>query len=282
MNIIKNYKRFLTESIDPSIKSLEDVPEEVITTAKKIANDFFDKVRKPSFELDSDKGLIFKFEITEQDFLMIDENEDLKLDLNATARGKRSNEVTLVFDDKISETFEVSYLVNFNPKSEYDSNFMENDLDDDDDDFVDEYELNKHEFDHSFDEDEIDNNIKKKVRKEIEFIDDDDEDDDDDFGIYEEFNPLKKDDWKKANSSFKKKIGILTKEEAIQKGLNIVSEHRTKNMVYKSWLEKNPEIAEKFLEFIGNNPEVKFPRWNGEKWIDSGEYFDGTGILGGK
>ena len=285
MSIIKNYKRFLTESLDPSIKSLEDVPEEVIQTAKRIANDFFDRVRKPIFELDSNKGLIFRFEITEQDFLMIDEEEDLTLDLNQTARGKRSNDVTLVFDDKISETYQVTYIVNFDAKSEHilDDENLEDD--DDDEDFIDDYELNKNEFNHDFDEDEIDNHIVKKIKKNnIDFEDNlnDDDDDDDDYGLREDFNPFKKKDWEKASSSIKRGIGILSKEEAIQKGLQIVRKHKTKSMVYESWLEKDSNVAEKFLEYVGKNPDVKFPRWNGERWIDSGEYFDGSGILGGK
>lgn len=114
MDILRKYRHFINEAVDSDkeIRTLNDVPSEVIESAKKIAGDMFDRVRKPVFEL-SPEGLIMKFQVTQQDFNYIDENETLKLDMTEGARKKRTYDVTLSYLDRISETFEVTYLVNF-------------------------------------------------------------------------------------------------------------------------------------------------------------------------
>lgn len=114
MNILRKYRHFINEVVDSDkeIKTLNDVPGEVIESAKKIALDMFDRVRKPVFEL-LPEGLIMKFQVTQQDFNYIDDNETLKLDMTDGARKKRTYDVTLSYLDRISEIFEVTYLVNF-------------------------------------------------------------------------------------------------------------------------------------------------------------------------
>ena len=274
MKIIKNYKRFVNESVDPGIKSLIDVPEEVFQISKKISTDFYDKVKKPTFEFDKDKGVILKFGVTEKDFTFVDQNEELELDLNDTARKKRHFNVTLIFEDKISETLEVKYLVKFKENIENDENSYKDEEDEEDEDFIDKFELNRDEFDNGFDEEQIDRNIQKRIKeKDYKFIEDD--------GIYnEEFNPLKKEDWEKTNKYIKRKIGILTREEAIEKGEKIVMNHASKRLTYFKWSERDPKVAEEYLKFIGEHPWVQQLVWDGKKWSEGGIATDATGLFG--
>ena len=276
--IIKNYKRFVNESVSSDIKSMLDVPKEVIETAKRIADGVYDRVKRPTFEFVNDKGLIMKFGVTDKDFIYIDKSQDLSLDLNSAAMGKRGFNVTLVYEDKISETFEVKYLVVFEPNEGPSPTIND---DDEDNDFVDDYELHKNEFADDIDEDDVDSNIKRRLNRDIEIVDDDDDDDDDDE-LHEEFNPLRKDDWRKAGTAVRKGVGILSEEEAREKGLNIVNSHAGRKRVYDYWLEEDPTIAEKYLEYVGNHPTILYPTWNGSSWTDSGTYYDATGINVGK
>ena len=55
---------------------MDDVPSEVIETAKKITSYIFTKVKKPTFEFIPGTGLVMKFYITDQDFNYIDKNEE--------------------------------------------------------------------------------------------------------------------------------------------------------------------------------------------------------------
>lgn len=273
-DIIKNYKRFVNESIDPNIKSISDVPEEIFMTAKKIAGDYYDKTKKPTFILDPDKGLIMKFGVTDKDFNFVNE-EDLKLDLNTAAKRKRDYKVVLIYDNSITETQEIQYIVNFEPNTDEDN--IDFDDENNEEDFIDEYELDKKAYqneDDTDDEEDIDRNIKKRMKRDIDIVEDDDDDDDDD--ILEEFNPLKKEDWKKAGKGIRKGIGILTKEEAIEKGREIVMNHVNRKKKYLELLEIDPEMAEKYLEFFGYNPQG-FPKWTGEKWVDTASYSSNVG-----
>ena len=157
MDILRNYKHFINEAVDTDkqIKSLADVPTEVIESAKKIATDMFDRVRKPIFEFVPNTGIIMKFQVTQQDFNFTDDSDPLTLDLTEGARKKRNFDVTLTYIDSISETFELQYLVSFN------TNQIEEVLEEDDDEDVevnDEYE--KGEKEDFFDEDEADRRIK--------------------------------------------------------------------------------------------------------------------------
>lgn len=185
MDILRNYKGFLNikESVDSDkeLKSLDEVPDEVIESAKKIANDIFDRVKKPTFEFVPGEGLIMKFQVTEQDFNYIDHEEPLTLDITEGAKRKRTFDVTLTYHDSISETFEIQYLVTcdmFEYESDEDEDFDE---DDEDFDFEDEYEKPDEDDDDYFDEDIADQEIKKgRIRIQDvddinDFTDDDDE-----------------------------------------------------------------------------------------------------------
>jgi hypothetical protein len=175
MEIIKNYKKFmsLNESLesDKDMKSMLDVPKEVIETAKEISSSMFDKVRKPHFEFS--EGLLMKFFVTPQDLNFIDENAKLRLDISKKARMKREYDVYLVFIDSITETCEVKYKVVFNTfQNELGQEIGEEEADDDlmDDDEMDEYEKPDYE-DYDYDEDYFDDTIKNHINKNT-FVDD--------------------------------------------------------------------------------------------------------------
>jgi hypothetical protein len=115
MDILRKYKHFINEAVDSDkeVKGLNDVPNEVIESAKKIVGDMFDRVRKPTFEYEPGTGLVMKFQVTQQDFNYIDENEPLTLDVTEGARKKRTYDVKLTYLDSVSETYEIQYVVNF-------------------------------------------------------------------------------------------------------------------------------------------------------------------------
>lgn len=161
MDILRNYKHFINESLD--IKTLADVPNEVMESAKKIAGDIFDRVRKPTFEL-LPEGLVLKFFVTGQDFNFADNTEQLTLDLTEGARKKRNYNVTLTYLEGVSETFELTYLVTF---EEYSGQQPIETIEDEDED--DNYDAKrsiaqyqgKNDDDDYFDEDMADQQIKK-------------------------------------------------------------------------------------------------------------------------
>lgn len=171
MNILRNYRNFINESIDSDkeVKDIDDIPVEVKETARKIVGDMFYRVKKPSFEITSE-GIVMKFIVTDQDFNFIDENETLTLDVTEGAKRKRTYDVSLTFIDKVSETFEVSYLVTF----EMLELLPDDDFDEDEEDVIvdDPYEREVDEDD--FDEDVAEQQIRKgKIKLEdIEDIED--------------------------------------------------------------------------------------------------------------
>lgn len=159
MDILRNYKYFLKESVDSDkeVKSIEDVPKEVIETSKKIALDIFDRVRRPIFEYDPKNGVVMRFNVTQQDFEFIDENEDLTLDIGEGARKKRTFDVTLKYLDRISEFYEVKYIVEFEMITDDEIE----DFEDDEDVIVnDDWEKPEEDFG-DFDEELVDQQIKK-------------------------------------------------------------------------------------------------------------------------
>lgn len=158
MDILKKYKRFINESVDTNneVNELSDVPQEVIETAKKIASDIFDKVRKPSFDFKKGEGLIMKFNVTVQDFKFADSEEPLKLDMTEGARKKRTYDVTLTYYDSISETYEVQYLVSFEPMKNVGIIDIDNYNDEDDEDVIIHDDFYKNDEDDDYDEDIID------------------------------------------------------------------------------------------------------------------------------
>lgn len=135
MDILKKYKNFINEVVDSDkeIKIMADVPNEVIETARKIAIDIYDKVKKLSFDFIPGKGLIMTFQVTEQDFYYIEPNEILELDMTVGSKRKRTYDVALKYFNRSTETFEVKYLVMFEMFEFKDEEYFEDDDDDYDD-----------------------------------------------------------------------------------------------------------------------------------------------------
>jgi len=139
MDILRKYKNFINEAVDSDkeIKTMADVPNEIMETARKIAGDMFDRVKKPTFDFINGKGLVMTFNVTEQDFYYIEPNEILELDMTEGAKRKRTYDVTLKYLDRSTETFEVKYLVIFE-MFEFEAD--DDDLEDNDDDDYDDIE----------------------------------------------------------------------------------------------------------------------------------------------
>jgi len=183
MDILRNFDNFINEGSktsnsivdsDKEMKSFKDVPSEVFETSKRILNDIFDRVRKPVFEYDKNKGLIVKFFISETDFKYIDEDEILTLDEGV--RKKRTYDVSLEYLNRITETFEVEYRVRFEMLEDTDE---EEYLEDENDDIIidDDYETPNPDDLEYFDEDQADTDIKKgKIKiQDFDHFDEDDE-----------------------------------------------------------------------------------------------------------
>jgi len=133
MDILRKYRYFVNEAVDSDkeAKSLDDIPIEVIETAKKIAGNMFERVKKPKFEFLQDEGLVMTFFVTDQDFQYIDPDESLTLEVTEGAKKKRMYDVTLDYLERASETYEVKYVVKFNMIEEEpeDEEFLEDDED---------------------------------------------------------------------------------------------------------------------------------------------------------
>jgi len=178
MDVLRKYNHFINEAVDndKDVKSMNDVPDEVIAIARKIATDMYDRVGRPTFEFRQGEGVLMRFFVTEQDFRFIDENENLTLDMAEGARMKRGYDVILIYNDRISETFELQYIVTFE-KNEHNPIIVD---DDEDDVIIDNDYYKQDPDDVFFDDDEAHRDImrgKYKIKDE-EF---DDIDDDDDF-----------------------------------------------------------------------------------------------------
>lgn len=55
----------------------------------------------------------------------------------------------------------------------------------------------------------------------------------------------------------------MTKKE--QRGLNIINGHLGKRKVYNNYKQSNPEMAEKYLEFISRNTDAQYIKWESNK-----------------
>jgi len=183
MEILKKYKYFINEAVDndKDLSNLKDVPGEVYTGVKKIILGVFDKIKKPMFKILPDKGLIYSFIVTEEDFKYIDPNENLTLEID---KKKNQYEITLVLLDQISETFEVQYIVNFQSTNKNslkgwgDTGSIFDMNDKMEDKYPDEIDMDDDEY---FEED-IEDKIKKGKIKIKDYIDiDEDDDEDEDF-----------------------------------------------------------------------------------------------------
>jgi hypothetical protein len=47
--------------------------------------------------------------------------------------------------------------------------------------------------------------------------------------------------------------------------LKIINGHRTKKIVYETYLETKPEMAQKYLEFFAKNGDATYLKWNNSK-----------------
>jgi hypothetical protein len=92
-------------------------------------------------------------------------------------------------------------------------------------------------------------------------------------GINEEVN------WKK----FAQEIGLL-KDPVKKRKLTIdaIMKHPSRKKAYEEWLEKDKEIAKKYVEFWMKNPGSTYCRWDEKlkKFVDTGISSDPSGLLG--
>jgi len=68
---------------------------------------------------------------------------------------------------------------------------------------------------------------------------------------------------------FKKKPE-LSPEEAIKAGEEVVKKDAGKFAMYKHIAKKKPEALQKFLMFVGNNPNIKYPSWEAKAMAPDG------------
>lgn len=76
-----------------------------------------------------------------------------------------------------------------------------------------------------------------------------------------------------------RKLGVV-KDPA--ETLRLILKHPTKSKVYQDWLERDKEIADKYVEFWMDNKDAAYCRWDDvkKKFVDTGISRDGTGLLG--
>lgn len=55
----------------------------------------------------------------------------------------------------------------------------------------------------------------------------------------------------------------MTKKEKL--GLNLIYSHAGRTKVYETYLKVNPEMAQKYLQFIARNQAVQYIKWDGVK-----------------
>ena len=53
----------------------------------------------------------------------------------------------------------------------------------------------------------------------------------------------------------------MTKKQE-QTGLKIINSHRGKKITYETYLDSNPEMADKYLEFIAKNTSAQYISWD--------------------
>jgi hypothetical protein len=107
----------------------------------------------------------------------------------------------------------------------------------------------------------------------------------------EEFNPMKKAEWKKLGTNVRKGVGFLTDEEKIEKGKEYVFNHPRRKQAYELFLnggERNgkyikpdPYKAEQYLKFWAEvEGEINAtPVWNGKKFVDKSIYTSSSGSM---
>jgi hypothetical protein len=55
----------------------------------------------------------------------------------------------------------------------------------------------------------------------------------------------------------------MTKKEKV--GLNLINSHAGKRRVYETYKQTNPEMAQKYLEFVAKNQAVQYIKWDDTK-----------------
>jgi len=56
----------------------------------------------------------------------------------------------------------------------------------------------------------------------------------------------------------------MTKKQE-EAGLKVIYGHRGKRITYETYQENNPDLAEKYLEFISKNKTAQYIVWNAER-----------------
>ena len=112
------------------------------------------------------------------------------------------------------------------------------------------------------------------------------------FTTNEEFNPLKKEDWRQAGHSIKKGMGFLTPEEELEAGKKMVLTHKTRSDVYNAYLNgytdrkgkehpADPKKAEAYLRFWGKSENDRGnPVWNGVDFENRAHVYAPAGSIG--
>lgn len=107
------------------------------------------------------------------------------------------------------------------------------------------------------------------------------------FTTNEEFNPLKKEDWKKAGSSIRRGAGFTTPEEEMEEGKKIISGNPVKWGYYQELLKTDPKKAQKYLQFWGESvggftrDKNANPKWSEkeQKFVDVSRHFSPAGSI---
>ncbi len=47
-----------------------------------------------------------------------------------------------------------------------------------------------------------------------------------------------------------------------EKALKVINSHRGKKIVYETYQESHPEMAQKYLEFIAKNEDATYIKWD--------------------
>ena len=99
------------------------------------------------------------------------------------------------------------------------------------------------------------------------------------FSTNEEFNPLKKDDWKGAGNYLRKGAGFLSEEEKLEKAKEMILRHPVRSKITKKFLNENPLKAEEYVIFWTENDELANPVWDErrQRFTDKANYTYNTG-----
>ena len=60
-------------------------------------------------------------------------------------------------------------------------------------------------------------------------------------------------------------MGIFKKVNLKNKGLNAINKHIGKKKVYETYLKNNPDLADKYLEFVAKNLDAVYITWDERK-----------------